>query len=225
MSGSFPVVPGFKSMMVSLQQKVHQSVSGLGKVQTRVLGAQLTVVSVNFPPMTREEFAPVDAFMMRQRGRDESFTLVMPDKATPLGGVSGAPVLYDDYPAGTDTIVLDAMVPSVVKAFAASDIINFGGYTKVHTVAFDADSQANNTRVLEDGTVRLLEDGSDRLMEDANTVTLTISPPLYKALNKGVSVNYNNVAYTMKFKTDSMSVDISAPRFYSRQVEMIEYIS
>ncbi|MDH5394520.1 MAG: hypothetical protein OEY11_15150 [Gammaproteobacteria bacterium] len=225
MSGSYPLSPGYKSAIVSFIQPVHQTISGLGNVQTRVLGGRLTTVSLTYAPERRAEFAVIDSFIMRQRGRAEGFTFVMPDKAAPLGNVSGAPVLYDDYPAGVDTIVLDGMVPGVADAFVAADIFNAPGYTLVHKVAFNADSQSANQRYLEDGTPRLLEDSTPRLMEDANTVTLIFSPPLIKNLSKGTAINYQNVAYTMKFKDDSQSVKISAMRTYHKQVEMIEYIS
>ena len=224
MAGSLPTVPGFRSAIVGCKQSVQQVVSGTGKVQTRVVGAHLTTISLQYPPMKRAEFAPIDSFIMSQRGRDESFTLVMPDKAAPLGAVSGSPVLYADVAAGADTIVLDELVPGTADVFVASDIINFGGYSKVHKVAFSAASP-DSPRLLEDGTPRLLEDGSERNMEEHGTVTLTISPPLYKALTKGDAVNYSNVAYTMKYKTDSQEVKITAPRFYAKQIELEEYLS
>lgn len=224
MSGSYPTSPGAVSMMVRLDQKVDQSVSHSGRVQTRVLSAQKTVVSLAYSPEARGDYAGLESFIMRQRGRDEFFTFAMPGKATPLGAVTGAPVVYEDYPAGTETIALSGMTPDVVNAFVAADLFNFTGYTLVHKVAFNEDSAGNNRCVFEDGDTCLLEDGDEELLEDANTVTLTFSPPLNKSLTKGAAINYQNVVYTMKAKTDTQSVKVSSNKTYMKQFELEEYL-
>ncbi|MDH5394401.1 MAG: hypothetical protein OEY11_14550, partial [Gammaproteobacteria bacterium] len=136
-----------------------------------------------------------------------------------------APVLYEDYPAGVDTVVLKNVAPGVADAFVAADIFNAPGYTLVHKVAFNADSQADEAFVSEGGETFVSEAGETFVSEASNTVTLTFSPPLIKSLAKGTAINYENVAYTMKFKDDSQSVKISSDRTYHKQVELIEYIA
>jgi hypothetical protein len=49
-----------------------------GKRQARQIGGQYWKLTATFPPMTRAEFQPINAFIMAQRGRYESFSLILP---------------------------------------------------------------------------------------------------------------------------------------------------
>lgn len=225
MSGVYPAALGGSRIAYQALQDVKQVFSQDGSVQCRVLSGHRASFTVTHPPGKREEYAALEAFALSQRGRNESFTWVNPEKATPVGAVSGAPVVFENYAAGVDEIYLDAMPPGVAGAFWAGDVFNLVSYAKVHKVAFTADSEPANKLLLEDGFAILLEDGSNLLLEDANTVKLIFSPPLIAPITKGQVVNYSNVSYTMKFKTDVQEISVSAPSIVRKQVELEEYIA
>ena len=78
MSGTFPSTPKFNSLNVTSIQPTFITRSMSGKRQARQIGGQYWKMTATFPPMTRAEFAPINAFIMAQRGRYESFSLILP---------------------------------------------------------------------------------------------------------------------------------------------------
>jgi hypothetical protein len=101
--------------------------------------------------MRRSDFAPVLAFIMKQRSQKETFQIALPDLKNAKGDVSGTVLVNGAHTAGDTTITVDAMTGTL----KAGDFVKFGGDSKVYMVVSDATA-----------------DGS-------NEATLTIEPPTY----------------------------------------------
>ncbi len=76
MSGSFPTSPSASSVNIKSIEPTLVSVTQNLKRQVRRRGGQRWMLEVQFPPMTRTEFAPIYAFAMKQQGQFETFTYV-----------------------------------------------------------------------------------------------------------------------------------------------------
>ena len=74
MSGALPKT-NFTAINLKSNQKTLLSETDSGKTFRRQVQGQRFSFTVAYPPMTRAEFAPVMAFMMKQRNRKENFTV------------------------------------------------------------------------------------------------------------------------------------------------------
>ncbi len=77
MSGTLPNT-NFNSINFKSNQKTLVSETDSGKTFRRQVQGQKFSFTVSYPPMTRSEFAPIMAFIMKQRSRKEDFTVVFP---------------------------------------------------------------------------------------------------------------------------------------------------
>ena len=81
MSGALPKTD-FTAINVRNNQRTLLSETDSGKTFRRQVQGQRFSFTIAYPPMTRSEFAPVMAFIMKQRNRKENFTVCKLDKIT-----------------------------------------------------------------------------------------------------------------------------------------------
>jgi len=216
----------FKTLKFTSNQKVNQSVSESGKTQTRLIGGQKFMASINHAAMTKAEYFALDAFLMSQQGRDQSFTVSFPDK-TGLGAVTGSPTTHSDRVAGQNTVAIHDLVPSTTDVFVASDMINFSNHSKGYKIVSTVSSNAADEIAKADGTGVLLKaDGTGSLlMARANQAIVTIFPPLVEDVADGSTVSYGvNFTLTMEVDSDIQSYKVIPPNIYEKQVNLVEYI-
>ena len=103
--------------------------------------------------MTRANFAPLQAFMIKQRGAKESFTVTFPSYMNAQGTASGSPT--GTASAGATSITLGGSGSGTLKA---GDFIKFANHDKVYMIVADAGNIASSN-------------------------TLTIEPPLQTAVS------------------------------------------
>ena len=78
MSGTLPTSPTFNSLIVQSVQPTFVSRSISGRRQARQTHGQYFKMTATYPPMTRAQFAPIQAFITKQRGQYESFQVIPP---------------------------------------------------------------------------------------------------------------------------------------------------
>ena len=194
MSGTYPTTPEFRSINFASEQKTLTSTTDSGKMFSTQVDGQRFKFSATYPPMSRSDFAPVLAFIMKQRSQKETFQISLPDIKNAKGNVSGTVLVKNAHSAGDTTITVDAMTGTL----KAGDLVKFAGHNKVYMVVSDATA-----------------DGS-------NEATLTIEPPLRSAVSDNAVVTYDGIEFTVRltndlqqFKTD----DLDTFRF---EVDFIE---
>ena len=74
MSGALPNTE-FRAVNFRSNQKTLFSETDSGKTFRRQVQGQRFSFTVSYPPMKRTEFAPIMAFIMKQRARKENFTI------------------------------------------------------------------------------------------------------------------------------------------------------
>ena len=88
MSGTFPSTPKPSSVSISSNQNTIVSTTVSGRRQARQIDGQRFRMTIKFPVMKRSQFAPILAFIMKQRSQIESFQFVPPTISTTSGTAS-----------------------------------------------------------------------------------------------------------------------------------------
>ena len=193
MSGTYPTTPEFRSMNFSSEQKTITSTTDSGKMFSVQIDGQRFKFSASYPPMSRTDFAPVLAFIMKQRSQKETFQIALPDLKNAKGNVSGTVLVNGSHSAGDTTITVDAMTGTL----KAGDLVKFA-HSKVYMIVADVTA-----------------DGS-------NEATLTIEPPLREALADDSSVTYDGVEFTVRLTNDIQQFNVALDNLYRYEVDFIE---
>ena len=194
MSGTYTTSPEFRSLNFASEQKTKTSTTDSGKMFSTQVDGQRFKFSATYPPMSRSDFAPVLAFIMKQRSQKETFQISIPDLKNAKGNVSGSVLVKNAHTAGDTTITVDAMTGTL----KAGDLVKFAGDTKVYMVVSDVTA-----------------DGS-------NEATLTIEPPLRSAISDNASVTYDGVEFTVRLTNDLQQFSTNDLDTFRFEVDFIE---
>ena len=175
MSGALPKT-NFTAINLKSNQKTLLSETDSGKTFRRQVQGQRFSFTVAYPPMTRAEFAPVMAFMMKQRNRKENFTVTFPSFLDAQGNETGTLLVNGSHTATDTTIAIDGFASDGAGRLKAGDFIKFA-HDKVYMVVEDATSSSNAS-------------------------TVTIEPPLREALTHNSSVTYDSVPFNVHLTSD-----------------------
>ena len=198
MSGQFPISPAPKDASIGSIQNTIVSVTTSGRVQTRQIDGQKFSITLDYPPMSRSNFAPIKAFIMKQRARLNTFTVIPPIVSDAQGVASGTISVDGAITSGATTCTIDGMATSTNDILKAGDYFRFTGQDKVYMAVEDLDS---------DGT------GSG---------TLTFEPPLRSDVANDVALIYDNVDFTVRLSNDIQEYSIVTNDLYKYQIDLIE---
>ena len=194
MSGTYPTTPEFRSINFASEQKTLTSTTDSGKMFSTQVDGQRFKFSATYPPMSRSDFAPVIAFIMKQRSQKETFQISLPDIKNAKGNVSGTVLVKNAHSAGDTTITVDAMTGTL----KAGDLVKFAGHNKVYMVVSDATA-----------------DGS-------NEATLKIEPPLRSAVSDNAVVTYDGIEFTVRLTNDLQQFQTDDLDTFRFEVDFIE---
>ena len=200
MSGQFPTSPVARSANITSQQDTIVSVTTSGRKQARQIDGQKFAITLQFPTMTRAEFAPIQAFVMKQRSQLENFTFIPPTEGNAQGVASGTISVNGALTAGTTTASIDGMTTSTNGILKAGDYFRFTGQQKVYMAVEDLDS---------DGT---------------GEGTLTFEPPLRSAVADNTVLIYDNVDFTVSLTNDIQEFNIGTQEYFNYEIDLIEVL-
>jgi hypothetical protein len=200
MSGQFPTSPVARSANISSQQNTIVSVTTSGRKQARQIDGQRFAITLQFPPMTRSEFAPIKAFIMKQRSQLENFTLIPPTEGNAQGVASTILNVDGALTAGTTTANIDNMTVSTNGILKAGDYFRFTGQQKVYMAVEDLNSDGYGEG------------------------TLTFEPPLRANVADNVILIYDNVDFTVSLTNDVQEFSIGTTNYYSYEIDVIEVL-
>ena len=175
MSGALPKT-NFTAINIKNNQKTLISETDSGKTFRRQIQGQRFSFTVSYPAMTRSEFAPIMAFIMKQRNKKENFTITFPTFLNAQGNESGTLLVNGVHAVADTTIAIDGFASDGAGRLKAGDFIKFA-HSKVYMVVEDATSSSNAS-------------------------TVTIEPPLREALADNSSVTYDSVPFTVLLTSD-----------------------
>jgi len=197
MSGTYPTSPTFRAIGFSSEQKTITSTTDSGKMFSVQVDGQRWKFSASYPPMTRTTFAPVYAFIIKQRGQKETFTIVPPVISSARGHEVNNVAVDGSHTAGDTTIAIDGHHNNSAGAFLAGDLVKFGGHDKVYMIVED-------------------------VTPSGNASTITIEPPLRSALADDATITYDNVPFTVRLTNDVQQFNTDDIDKYTFEVDFIE---
>ena len=175
MSGALPNTD-FTAYNIKSNQKTLISETDSGKTFRRQVQGQRWGFTISYPPMTRSDFAPIMAFIIKQRSRKETFTITFPSYLNAQGNESGTLLVNGAHSVADTTIAIDGFASDGAGRLKAGDFIKFA-HSKVYMVVSDVTSSSN-------------------------AATVTIEPPITTALSNDSSVTYDSIPFSVHLTND-----------------------
>jgi hypothetical protein len=200
MSGIFPSSPAPRDVAISTNQNTIVTTTASGRRQARQIDGQRFRLRLRFPIMTRTEFAPINAFVMKQRSQMESFTYSPPTISSALGVASGVISVNGAILAGVTSVAIDGMANSTSGVFKAGDYFRFTGQNKVYMVMADVSSNGSGQG------------------------TLTFEPPLRVNVSDNAVLIYSGVDFTVGLTGDIQEFNISTENYFQYEIDLIEVL-
>ena len=200
MSGTLPDTR-FEAINLQSNQKTLFSETDSGKSFRRQIQGQRFSFTISYPPMKRSDFAPIMAFIMKQRNRKEDFTITMPSYLNAQGNETGTLLVNGSHSASDTTIAIDGFAGDGAGRLKAGDLLKFA-HDKVYMVVEDVTSSSNSA-------------------------TVTIEPPLRTALADNSGVTYDSVPFKVHLTSDVQEFatsqnDADGNLFFSYEFDVIE---
>ena len=200
MSGTFPSSPAPRDVAISTNQNTIVTTTASGRRQARQIDGQKFRLRLRFPVMTRTEFAPILAFIMKQRSQMESFQYTPPSVDDALGVASGVISVNGAISAGVTSVAIDGMANSTSGVFKAGDFFRFTGQSKVYMVVTDVSSNGSGQG------------------------TLTFEPPLRSNVADNAVLIYSNVDFTVGLTGDIQEFTIGTENYFQYEIDLIEVL-
>ncbi len=201
MSGQFPTSPNFRSLNFKDNRPTLLNQTLSGKKTARQIGGQYFSFTVQMPPLQQEKAQEVFAFLQKQKGSFEDFTIVAPLDNLGAGKGETDIQVVGSQVVGDSQIELDGFSASQTGALKAGDLIKFANHSKVYMVRSTIDSEA-------DGTLDVL-----------------ISPNLVASLADNEAVTVNKPSFTVYLESDEIMYSTDASGFYSISFDVREVIT
>lgn len=200
MSGIYPTTIGFASMKFTSFQPTLVSVAHSLARQARSRGgAQRWAIEATYPPnLLRAELAPIIAFLLKNRGQYDIFTLTPPALwSTARGIATGTPLVKGASQTGR-SVITDGWTASITGILLAGDFLKFFGQDKVYMVTEDATSDASGN------------------------ATLTIEPALMASPADNEAIVVTNVPFSVANASDINGFDLNPAYLHEFKVSLVE---
>ena len=197
MSGQLPTSPVFNAMNFKSEVNTLVSVSDSGRRFARQIDNQKWKFTCSYKLLTRAEFAPILAFITKQRGQKETFTVIPPKIKDALGSETTTISVNGSHTAGDNTIAIDGFNADSAGSLKAGDFIKFANHTKVYMVVAD-------------------------VTPSSNAATVTIEPPLIEALANDETVTYDNVPFTVYLESSVQQYSLGINDLYNYDFDVCE---
>jgi len=201
MSGQFPTSPNFKSLNFKDNRPTLLNQTLSGRKQVRQIGAQYFSFTVQMPPLQQEKAQEVFAFLQKQKGSFEDFTIVAPLDNLGAGKSETDIQVVGAHTSGDASIALDGFTASQTGALKAGDLIKFANHSKVYMIQSDIDSNGSGA------------------------LTVLISPNLVTSLADNEAVTVNKPSFTVYLENNEIMYSTDASGFYSISFDVREVIT
>jgi hypothetical protein len=200
MSGTFPSSPTPRDVAISSNQNTIVTTTASGRRQARQIDGQRFRLRLRFPVMSRSEFAPIIAFIMKQRSQLESFQYTPPTIDDAQGSASTVISVAGAISAGVTSCSIDGMGNSLTGVLKAGDFFRFTGQQKVYMCVADVNSNGSGEG------------------------TLTFEPPLRANVSDNAIIIYDNVDFTVGLTGDIQEFNIGTENYFQYEVDLIEVL-
>ena len=198
MSGQFPTDPNFRSLVFTDNRPILLNQTLSGKKSARQIGAQYFSFTVQMPPVDQLKAQEIFAFLSKQKGGYENFTIAAPlnNKGTSKNEtdilVNGA------TSAGASAVPMDGF-SHTNHALRAGDLIKFAGHTKVYMV-------------------------QDEVTASGGSATVNIQPNLVANVADNEAVTTNKPLFNVYLANDEIRYTTDISGFYNISFDVREVI-
>jgi hypothetical protein len=198
MSGQFPTDPNFKSLVFTDNRPILLNQTLSGKKSARQIGAQYFSFTVQMPPVDQLKAQEIFAFLSKQKGGFENFTIAAPlnNKGTSKNEtdilVNGA------TSAGASAVPMDGF-SHTNHALRAGDLIKFAGHSKVYMV-------------------------QDEVTASGGSATVNIQPNLVADVADNEAVTTNKPLFNVYLANDEIRYTTDTSGFYNISFDVREVI-
>ena len=201
MSGQYPTTVNFAATQFKDNRPTLLNQTLSGKKSVRQIGGQYFSFTVQMPPLKQENAQAYFAFLQKQKGSFEDFTIAAP--LDNLGAAKGETDIQvvGSHTAGDASIALDGFTANQIGALKAGDLIKFANHSKVYMVQNNIDADSNGA------------------------LTLQISPNLITALTDNVAVIVNKPQFTVYLESNEIMYSTNASGFYNISFDVREVIT
>ena len=215
--------PGYASVKLASEQPLLNTRTNSGRLISRSLSGHKWNIDISYNPMTREEFEPVNSFIMQQKGSLQPFFVSLPQYRVPRDPTFAAYAASNQFTA--------ASTATNGIAGQTTIIVSRPGYS----------SSANGTA--KPGDIFTLTDGGDvrhtkvyqiTRVEVAGThlsgginlgVTqqlLHFNPPLTRTLTVSSVINFHDPKFRVIFASDLVEYSLNTNNLYSFSLKLEE---
>ena len=202
MSGSFPTA-GFTTMEFKSNTQTRTTQTLSGRVQRAQINSQYFSFKLVSPPLTRAEYMPIMAFIMKQGGKFDSFTVVPPSISSTRGTASGTTTVADIISSDFSTAATSSTVPITNDGTSSGtlktgDLIKFSNHDKVYMLTDDVN------------------------LDGSTIVGLPIFPTLRTAVSSSTTVQYNNVPFKVFLTSDVQQFSVGNQNLFTYEINVRE---
>jgi hypothetical protein len=203
MAGQFPTDPNFRSISFTSNSPtlINQTLSG--RRQARQIGSQYFSFTVQMPPLQQEKAQQIFAFLNKQKGSFDTFTIKAPLDNLGVGKDETDIEVQFGYPvsSGTGNIDLVGFTASTSDVLKAGDLIQFADHNKVYMVRTATDS------------------------DGLGHTTVNITPTLVSSVASNEAVTVNRPAFEVYLESNDIMYTTDASGFYNISFDVREVIT
>jgi len=197
MSGSFPTSPAPSALKIQSYQPTRVSLSHNLRRSVRTNGAQRWVITADWVGLSRAQFAPIQAFVLAQRGQWDTCTAALPAHKLPQGVATGTPLVNGANQQGR-SLATRGWTANLAGVMKAGDFLGIAGQTKVYMVTADANS------------------------DSTGSATLAIEPALLMVPSDSANLAVRNVPFTLAFGSDTLESAVAPGGIYNFSLQLVE---
>lgn len=198
MAGQFPTDPNFRSLVFTDNRPILLNQTLSGKKSARQIGAQYFSFTVQMPPVDQLKAQEIFAFLSKQKGGYENFTIQAPlnNKGT---SHSETDILVNGATsAGASAVPMDGF-SHTNHALRAGDLIKFAGHSKVYMV-------------------------QDEVTASGGSATVNIQPNLVANVADNEAVTTNKPLFNVYLQNDEIRYTTDISGFYNISFDVREVI-
>ena len=198
MSGQFPTDPNFKSLVFTDNRPILLNQTLSGKKSARQIGAQYFSFTVQMPPVDQLKAQEIFAFLSKQKGGYENFTIAAPLNNKGNSHSETDILVNGATSAGASAVPMDGF-SHTNHALRAGDLIKFAGHSKVYMV-------------------------QDEVTASGGSATVNIQPNLVAAVADNEAVTTNKPLFNVYLANDEIRYTTDTSGFYNISFDVREVI-
>jgi hypothetical protein len=198
MSGQFPTDPNFRSLVFTDNRPILLNQTLSGKKSARQIGAQYFSFTVQMPPVDQLKAQEIFAFLSKQKGGFENFTIAAPLDNKGNSHSETDILVNGATSAGASAVPMDGF-SHTNHALRAGDLIKFAGHTKVYMV-------------------------QDEVTASGGSATVNIQPNLVANVADNEAVTTNKPLFNVYLANDEIRYTTDISGFYNISFDVREVI-